>query len=115
MDCKLNKLFESQKLLNDYVFTKQGIKDSSGSPLSMEYLIKQANTDGKLGPNSDVNKWLGNYLTAMEDESRELRDEILWKRWSKDSLDMQNIRVEIVDRFGKVFFNMVGGGDGTNK
>jgi dimeric dUTPase (all-alpha-NTP-PPase superfamily) len=27
-----------------------------------------------------------------------LKDELLWKWWSKDHLDMQNIRVEIVDQ-----------------
>ena len=30
--------------------------------------------------------------------SRELGEELLWKWWSKDSLSMQNIRVEIVDQ-----------------
>jgi dimeric dUTPase (all-alpha-NTP-PPase superfamily) len=45
-----------------------------------------------------VNEWLGKYLTALDDESRELREELLWKWWSKDHLDLQNIRVEIVDQ-----------------
>ncbi len=51
-----------------------------------------------IGPNTVTNEWLANYLEAMNDESRELKDELLWKWWSKDTLDMQNIRVEIVDQ-----------------
>ena len=33
----------------------------------------------------------------MASELTELNDELLWKWWSKDSIDMQNIRVELVD------------------
>jgi len=95
---KLEELFELQASLNDFVFQKQNLRSVDGSPLNMESLIQQAKADGGIGPNTDTNTWLSKYLTAMEDESRELRDELLWKWWSKDKLDMQNIRVEIVDQ-----------------
>src|SRR6185436_7737833 len=67
-------------------------------PLTMAALRAEARGGAPLGPNTLVNDWLGKYLTALDDESRELREELLWKWWSKDFLDMQNIRVEIVDQ-----------------
>jgi dimeric dUTPase (all-alpha-NTP-PPase superfamily) len=94
----LKTMFEMQKKLNDYVFAKQNITSTNGSPLTVEHLMQAANTGEPIGPNTDVNHWLSNYLTALDDESRELREELLWKWWSKDHLDMQNIRVEIVDQ-----------------
>ena len=60
--------------------------------------FSRSKTFGLSGPNSLINEWLGKYLTALEDESRELREELLWKWWSKDFLDLQNIRVEITDQ-----------------
>ena len=93
----LKELFEMQKQLNDYVFQKQNLKAEDGTPLTMDKLIEAGKSDD-IGVNSDVNKWLGNYLTALKDENAELKDELPWKWWSKDKLDMQNIRVEIVDQ-----------------
>ena len=55
------------------------------------------NLKGDLTPNGDINKWLTNFSKALRDELRELDEELLWKWWSKDKLDMQNIRVELID------------------
>lgn len=95
---KLEEIFRMQALLNDYVFAKKDIRDREGRTLTMQTLFAQGSSEQPLGPNTEVNQWLGNYLTALDDESRELREELLWKWWSKDHLDMQNIRVEIVDQ-----------------
>jgi dimeric dUTPase (all-alpha-NTP-PPase superfamily) len=95
---KLDKLFEMQAKLNDEVFDKQSITDGMGGVLSSELLILIAQHNDYLDPNSLTNQWLRNYLDALEDESRELREELLWKWWSKDTLNMQNIRVEIIDQ-----------------
>ena len=95
---KRSEMFRMQSQLNDYVFQKKDIRDREGKILSMQTLFEQAQQEAPLGPNTEVNQWLGNYLTALQDESRELREELLWKWWSKDHLDMQNIRVEIVDQ-----------------
>jgi dimeric dUTPase (all-alpha-NTP-PPase superfamily) len=95
---KLEEIFRMQTLLNDRVFKKQNLKSCDGSDLTMQKLIEQGNSPEPIGPNTDVNRWLRNYLDALDDESRELREELLWKWWSKDKLDMQNIRVEIVDQ-----------------
>jgi len=95
---KLDKLFAMQTELNDRIFAKKDIRDRNAKTLTMEKLMAEARSQNPLGPNTLVNEWLGKYLTAMEDESRELREELLWKWWSKDNLDMQNIRVEIVDQ-----------------
>ncbi|HLP41835.1 MAG TPA: dUTPase [Fibrobacteria bacterium] len=94
---KLDQLFALQGELNDRIFAKKDIRDNDGKVLTMEALMAEAGS-GALGPNTKVNEWLGKYLTALEDESRELREELLWKWWSKDHLDMQNIRVEIIDQ-----------------
>ena len=94
---KFETLFSMQTELNDRIFVKKDIRDREGKTLTMATLMAEA-AQGELGPNTKVNEWLGKYLQAMDDESRELRDELLWKWWSKDHLDMQNIRVEIVDQ-----------------
>lgn len=94
----LEDIFAMQTILNDYVFQKKDIRDRNGKVLTMSTLVEQGSGESELGPNTEVNQWLGNYLTALDDESRELREELLWKWWSKDHLDMQNIRVEIVDQ-----------------
>lgn len=94
---KLDTLFSMQTELNDRIFVKKDIRDREGKTLTMATLSSEA-SQGELGPNTKVNEWLGKYLQAMDDESRELKEELLWKWWSKDHLDMQNIRVEIVDQ-----------------
>lgn len=94
---KLDTLFAMQAELNDRIFIKKDIRDREGKTLTMATLQSEA-AQGELGPNTKVNEWLGKYLQAMDDESRELKEELLWKWWSKDHLDMQNIRVEIVDQ-----------------
>ncbi|GHV15122.1 hypothetical protein AGMMS49938_12570 [Fibrobacterales bacterium] len=94
---KLEELFRLQESLNDFVFAKQNLRDNNGDLLNMANLRKAAQTGELLGPNTETNEWLRKYLEALKDESRELGDELLWKWWSKDKLDMQNIRVEIVD------------------
>ena len=43
------------------------------------------------------NQWLLRYAKAMEEEFVELKAELRWKWWSKDGIDLQNIRVELVD------------------
>lgn len=95
---KLDRLFALQSELNDRIFAKKDIRDRDGKVLTMETLRAEARGGEPLGPNTVVNEWLGKYLTAMDDESRELREELLWKWWSKDHLDLQNIRVEIIDQ-----------------
>ncbi len=95
---KLDALFDAQEKLNDLVFRKQGLKKLDGTPLTTRDLVEMGRSDEPKGPNTDTNRWLGNYLKALRDECRELDDELLWKWWSKDTLDMQNIRVEIVDQ-----------------
>ncbi len=95
---KLDQLFALQTELNDRIFAQKDIRDRDGKTLTMETLRGEARSGRSLGPNTGVNEWLGKYLTALDDESRELREELLWKWWSKDSLDLQNIRVEITDQ-----------------
>jgi dimeric dUTPase (all-alpha-NTP-PPase superfamily) len=95
---KLDRLFALQTELNDRIFVKKDIRDRDGNTLTMAALRAEARGGEPLGPNTRVNDWLGKYLTALDAESRELREELLWKWWSKDTLDMQNIRVEIVDQ-----------------
>ena len=95
---KLEELFRLQETLNDFVFAKQNLRDNQGNLLTMAALGREAKGEEPLGPNTEVNQWLRKYLEALTDESRELGEELLWKWWSKDKLDMQNIRIEIVDQ-----------------
>ncbi len=95
---KLEEIFRLQHLLNDFIFQKKNLTDNDGNVLNMDKLIEMGRSEEPKGPNTETNEWLSRYLTALDDESRELREELLWKWWSKDTLDMQNIRVEIVDQ-----------------
>ena len=92
----LQSIFAMQADLNNYVFTKNEIKADDGSQLSMSTIIDQAGT-GRLGVNDLPNHWLSRYSQAMEAELRELKDDLLWKWWSKDKIDLQNVRVELID------------------
>lgn len=95
---RLEQLLALQSELNDRIFAKKDIRDREGKVLTMATLRAEARSGAPLGPNTLVNDWLGKYLAALDDESRELREELLWKWWSKDHLDLQNIRVEIIDQ-----------------
>lgn len=92
----LEKIFEMQTELNDYVFTKNKLKDKSGQDLNMQSIIA-AVAENKVMVNDLPNEWLMNYSKAMKEELTELDEELLWKWWSKDEIDMQNIRVELID------------------
>ena len=92
----LDKIFEMQTELNDYVFAKNKLKDKEGQDLSMQKIIAAA-MGNKLMVNELPNEWLMNYSKAMKEELIELDEELLWKWWSKDEIDMQNIRVELID------------------
>jgi dimeric dUTPase (all-alpha-NTP-PPase superfamily) len=96
MSDKLEEIFKKQGELNDGIFAKQNIRGPDGQVLTMA-AIQQALAREDLGPNGLPNLWLRNYLTALKHEAVELDEELLWKWWSKDKLDLQNIRVEIVD------------------
>lgn len=92
----LDKIFEMQTELNDYVFAKNKLKDKSGNDLNMAAIITAA-AENKLMVNDLPNEWLMNYSKAINEELIELDEELLWKWWSKDDIDMQNIRVELID------------------
>jgi len=93
---KLDEIFDMQSDLNDGIFAKQDIRGRDGKVLTMAD-IRAGLERRELGPNGLPNLWLRNYLTALKSEADEIEEELLWKWWSKDQLDLQNIRVEIVD------------------
>ena len=92
----LEDIFKMQLELNDYVFKKNNLKNKSGNDLNMQSIIVSAEKE-EMMVNDLPNKWLVNYSKAMKEELYELDDELLWKWWSKDKIDMQNIRVELID------------------
>jgi len=95
---KLDTLFQTQKELNNFVFEKQKLRAADGAPLTMERLIADGKSDEPKKVSSDTHRWLVNYLTALQDETRELGEELPWKWWSKDELKMEDIRMEIIDQ-----------------
>lgn len=92
----LDALFKMQTDLNNYVFTSNGIHDEKGNQLTMLAIATQT-TNGHLSVNDLPNQWLARYSKAMADELDELNDDLLWKWWSKDKIDLQNVRVELID------------------
>ena len=48
----------------------------------------------------DRQKWILNYVRAMQQELAELTDSVPWKWWAKyQEFDKQNAKVEIIDLF----------------
>ena len=92
----LSRIFEMQTELNNYVFSKNHLVDNAGVQLTMAAIFA-ATESGKLKVNDLPNQWLSNYSKAMQEEIKELDADLLWKWWSKDEIDMQNIRVELID------------------
>lgn len=85
-----------QSDLNDYVFSKNEIAAPDGATLTMG-AISEAVLNDRLGVNDLPNQWLQRYAEAMFSELNELQGDLLWKWWSKDRIDLQNIRVELID------------------
>ena len=92
----LEDIFRMQLELNDYVFKKNNLKNKSGDVLNMQAIITAVKNEDMM-VNDLPNKWLVNYSKAMKEELSELDEELLWKWWSNDEIDMQNIRVELID------------------
>ena len=92
----LGIMFKLQAQLNDRIFEKHRLTDRSGLPLRNDSLVLTAQNE-LLGANDLPNTWLRKYSEALKDEVRELDAELLWKWWSKDKINIQNIRVEIID------------------
>lgn len=99
---KLERIFEMQKELNDIIWSKCDKRSSDSvqdwSKLS-KYLMERAQTlDEKPLYGSDtLCQWIDRMIWAMGDEVRELQEEIPKKWWSKDPVDIQNARVEVID------------------
>jgi dimeric dUTPase (all-alpha-NTP-PPase superfamily) len=93
---KLDELFAAQTFLNDAIFAKRSLRGQDGQILSTSRLASLSR-EAAVAPASDTAVWLANYLRALQDEARELGEEVPWKWWSKQGLDMDAIRVEIVD------------------
>ena len=92
----LTEIFKMQADLNDYVFQKNGLKDKAGMTLSMDAIFSAVN-ENQLMANDLPNIWLSKYAKATAEELDELNEDLLWKWWSKDKIDIQNIRVELID------------------
>lgn len=92
----LAEIFRMQTELNNYVFLKNRLKDNHGRDLTMRS-IHDAVDAGELKVNELPNIWLSRYAKAMEEELKELNQDLLWKWWSKDEVDIQNARVELID------------------
>jgi hypothetical protein len=92
----LRSIFSKQADLNDYIFRKHAIRDNAGSALTMHAIAAETTAD-HLSVNDIPNQWLARYSRAMQEELRELDQSLLWKWWSNDKLDVQNVRVELVD------------------
>jgi len=92
----LTKIFEMQSDLNNHVFSKNKLGDVTGNTLVMDAIFSAVNS-GNMKVNDLPNTWLSKYSKAMAEELKELDEELLWKWWSKDEIDIQNIRVELID------------------
>ena len=93
----LDEIFKMQAELNDAVFAKKRFMVEGNLALLTTAHIRACTARGEFGPNDLPNVWLNKYLQALMAEAEELKASLLWKWWSKDKIDMQNARVEIID------------------
>ena len=94
---KLERLFEMQAKLNDYVFKKRNIRNVDGQQLTMFGLLDEADKQLDLTSNGDTNTWLMRYLKALLEEGKEVEELLHWKFWSSSMLDLPHIQEEIID------------------
>jgi len=96
---QLDQLFRMQSELNDTIYKSNDIRNSFGKVLeTCDFILEIFKPiDHDLGPNRLVNEWLKRYADAMEWEIDELRESLCKKFWSKDKVDLQNVRVELID------------------
>lgn len=92
----LRSLFLLQANLNNQVFATNRVSVGDGQPLTMAEIV-QAVSDDRLGVNDLPNQWLFRDAQAIEAELGELKSDLRWKWWSKDRIDIQNLRVELID------------------
>lgn len=86
------EVFDDHEHLSRFIFAHNGIDES------MEELGKMID-QGRTGATEPPAVWLRNMVTALHDEVDELSASIPRKWWRKEKLDVQNIRVELVDIF----------------
>lgn len=110
----LQAIFAMQTDLNNYVFAKNGIDDGNGAPLTMQAIVDQAGTE-KLSVNDLPNQWLVRYSKAMAEELAELDQDLLWKWWSRDKINLQNVRVELIDVLHFLISAMISAGLSADK
>lgn len=97
---RLAQLFTMQAALNDFVFNKNSITDNAGSLLKMQTLVDNAREpkdEADFTASGLTNTWVGKFLKALQIESQELEDELKFKWWSSAELDIDAVRVEIID------------------
>ena len=94
---KLERLFDMQAKLNDYVFKKRNIRNVDGQQLTMFGLLDEADKQLDLTSNGDTNTWLMRYLKALLEEGKEVEELLHWKFWSSSMLDLPHIQEEIID------------------
>lgn len=84
------------------MFVKQDIRDNEGNRLSTQKFRQEhagmVFGNEPIGPNSNMAKWLNNYLKALRAELEETQELVPWKWWSKSKLDMPKIHEEIIDQ-----------------
>jgi dimeric dUTPase (all-alpha-NTP-PPase superfamily) len=99
---KLEKIFKMQEELNGLIWSKCDLRSSDKvqdwSELS-KYLKERASTldEKPLFGSDTLCQWIDRMIWAMGDEVRELQEEIPKKWWSKDPVNIQNARVEVID------------------
>lgn len=97
------QMFDEFAQLSDFIFKANDIGPTLGE-------IRDQARAGNNGPNDWPSIWLRRFVRALREEVDELEESIAWKWWRKDSTDLQNVRVELVDVFHFVITAAVAAG-----
>lgn len=90
MQLEFDALFEDHAKLSDFIFRRSNVL------VTLAELQAQTKA-GYTGANDAPVLWLRRFITAMQDELRELSESLPWKWWRHEQADIQNVHVELVD------------------
>jgi len=92
MEKAFEELFRDHEELSDFIMER------GGCPVKLSEL-RNGSRNREDGANQLPAVWLRRFVAAIEDEVRELGESIPWKWWRHERVDLQNVRVELVDIF----------------
>lgn len=95
VEAAFEKLFADHIDLSDFIFKKSG---AGASGMSLMKLMEMTRA-GTVRQNDPPTLWMRRFLEALKSEIHECEESVPWKWWRPAKMDVQNVRVELIDAF----------------